>query len=87
MNLSINKSERGFAMALQLKKLDITMKSALDAFIADWKREEIIPSTVNKYDGDMQRFVDYLDHFHKRIGTETIVLVYLDYFVDDIPNL
>ena len=47
-------------MALQLKKLDITMKSALDAFIADWKSEEIIPSTVNKYNGDMQRFVDYL---------------------------
>lgn len=48
-------------MALQLKKPDITMKAALDAFIADWKDEEIIPSTINKYEGDMQRFVDYLD--------------------------
>ena len=47
-------------MALQLKKLDISMKNALDAFIADWKDEEIIPSTINKYEGDVQQFVDYL---------------------------
>ena len=48
-------------MALELKKLDKGMKEALDAFIADWKDEEIIPSTLNKYEGDIQRFVDYLD--------------------------
>ena len=48
-------------MALQLKKLDTTMKTALDNFIADWKDEEIIPSTLNKYEGDIQQFVDYLD--------------------------
>ena len=47
-------------MALQLKKLDISMKNALDTFIADWKEEEIIPSTINKYEGDIQQFVDYL---------------------------
>ena len=47
-------------MALQLKKLDISMKNALDTFIADWKEEEIIPSTINKYEGDIQHFVDYL---------------------------
>ena len=40
-------------MALQLKKLDISMKNALDVYIADWKEEEIIPSTINKYDGDI----------------------------------
>ena len=48
-------------MALQLKKLDISMKNALDVYIADWKEEEIIPSTINKYDGDIQRFIQYLD--------------------------
>ena len=48
-------------MALQLKKLDISMKNALDAYIADWKEEEIIPSTINKYDGDIQRFIQSLD--------------------------
>lgn len=48
-------------MALQLKKLDNTMKDALDAFIADWKDEEIIPSTLNKYTGDIDAFVDYLN--------------------------
>ena len=48
-------------MALELKKLDKGMKDALDAFIADWKDEEIIPSTLNKYEGDIQRFIDYLD--------------------------
>ena len=48
-------------MALQLKKLDISMKNALDVYIADWKEEEIIPSTINKYDGDIQRFLQYLD--------------------------
>ncbi len=47
-------------MALELKKLDISMKERLDAYIADWKDEEIIPSTANKYEGDIQRFVDYL---------------------------
>ena len=35
-------------MALQLKKLDISMKNALDAYIADWKEEEIIPSFFSK---------------------------------------
>ncbi len=48
-------------MALQLKKLDNSMKDALDNFMADWKEEEIIPSTLNKYQGDIQRFIDYLD--------------------------
>ncbi|MBP0980281.1 MAG: GNAT family N-acetyltransferase [Oscillospiraceae bacterium] len=48
-------------MALLLKKLDSSMKERLDAYIADWKDEEIIPSTLNKYQGDIQQFVDYLD--------------------------
>ena len=48
-------------MALQLKKLDITMKNALEAYIADWKDEEIIPSTINKYDQNIEEFVAYLD--------------------------
>ncbi len=48
-------------MAVQLKRLDNSMKNAFDAFIADWKDEEIIPSTINKYEGDIQRFIQYLD--------------------------
>ena len=48
-------------MALQLKKLDSSMKDALDAYIADWQNEEIIPSTIHKYDGDILKFVEYLD--------------------------
>ena len=48
-------------MALQLKKLDIDMKGALDDFIADWKDEEIIPSTLQKYTGDIDEFLAHLD--------------------------
>ena len=48
-------------MALELKKLDKGMKESLDAFIADWKGEEIIPSTMNKYQGDIDEFIAYLD--------------------------
>ena len=48
-------------MALQLKKLDIDMKGALDDFIADWKDEEIIPSTLQKYTGDINEFLAHLD--------------------------
>ena len=48
-------------MALQLKKLDIDMKGALDDFIADWKDEEIIPSTLQKYTGNIDEFLAHLD--------------------------
>ena len=48
-------------MALQLKKLDISMKGALEDYIADWKDEEIIPSTLQKYKGNMEEFLGYLD--------------------------
>ena len=48
-------------MALQLKRLDIDMKGALDDFIADWKDEEIIPSTLQKYTGDIDEFLAQLD--------------------------
>ena len=48
-------------MALQLKRLDIDMKGALDDFIADWKDEEIIPSTLQKYTGDINEFLAHLD--------------------------
>ena len=49
MNLSV--SERRRLMSLQLKKLDESMKGALADFMADWKDEEIIPSTLQKYTG------------------------------------
>ena len=48
-------------MALQLKKLDHSMKGALNDFIADWKDEEIIPSTLQKYAQDFDGFMAYLD--------------------------
>ena len=48
-------------MALQLKRLDIDMKGALDDFIADWKDEEIIPSTLQKYTGNIDEFLAHLD--------------------------
>lgn len=48
-------------MALQLKKLDISMKGALDDFMADWKDEAVIPSTMQKYTGNIEEFVAYLD--------------------------
>lgn len=48
-------------MALQLKKLDQSMKGALADFIADWKDEEIIPSTLQKYSLGFEEFMAHLD--------------------------
>ena len=48
-------------MALQLKKLDESMKGALADFIADWKDEEIIPSTLQKYSLGFDEFMAHLD--------------------------
>ncbi len=48
-------------MGLQLKKLDSTMKNALDAYVASWGEEEVIPSTLHKYENNIEEFVAYLD--------------------------
>ncbi len=47
-------------MALRLKKLDESMKGALADFIADWKDEEIIPSTLQKYSLGFEEFAAHL---------------------------
>ncbi|MBR4036773.1 MAG: GNAT family N-acetyltransferase [Oscillospiraceae bacterium] len=47
-------------MALKLKKLDDSMKGALADFIADWKDEAIIPSTLQKYSLGFEGFIDHL---------------------------
>lgn len=52
-------------MALQLKKLDNSMKGALDDFISDWKDEEIIPSTLQKYSMGFDEFMKYLETMEK----------------------
>jgi predicted acetyltransferase len=59
MNLSV--SERRRLMALQLKKLDESMKGALADFMADWKDEEIIPSTLQKYSLGFDELMAHLD--------------------------
>ena len=48
-------------MALQLKKLDESMKGALADFMADWKDEEIIPSTLQKYSLGFDELMSHLD--------------------------
>lgn len=48
-------------MALQLKKLDESMKGALADFMADWKDEEIIPSTLQKYSLGFDELMAHLD--------------------------
>ena len=48
-------------MALQLKKLDESMKGALADFMADWKDEEIIPSTLQKYSLGFDELMANLD--------------------------
>ena len=35
-------------MSLQLKKLDESMKEALADFMADWKDERVVPSSLQK---------------------------------------
>lgn len=47
-------------MALQLKKLDKSMEVALADFIADWKDEEIIPSTLQKFSLGFEEFAAHL---------------------------
>ncbi len=48
-------------MALQLKKLDESMKGALADFITDWKDENIIPSTLQKYSLGFDGFMEHLN--------------------------
>ena len=52
-------------MALQLKKINSVTKEALDVFTAGWQGEEIIPSTINKYNGDMEEFRAYVETMEK----------------------
>lgn len=49
------------SMALQLKKLDNSMEGALADFMADWKDEEVIPSSLQKYEKGFAEFTAYLD--------------------------
>ena len=52
-------------MALQLKKTDSVTKEALDRFTAGWQGEEIIPSTLQKYTGDMAEFAQLVETMEK----------------------
>lgn len=52
-------------MALQLKKIDTITKEALDRYIEGWQGEEIIPSTLQKYKGDMAEFAAHVDTMEK----------------------
>ena len=49
------------SMALMLKKLDNTMETAIADFMADWKDEEVIPSSLQKYKGGFSALSEYLD--------------------------
>jgi len=48
-------------MTLQLKKLDKSMETALADYIADWKDEDIIPSTLQKYSLGFDGFMNHLN--------------------------
>ncbi len=52
-------------MALQLKKLDESMKEALADFMADWKDERVVPSSLQKYDNGFEALAEYLDTMEK----------------------
>ena len=52
-------------MSLQLKKLDESMKEALANFMADWKDERVVPSSLQKYSGGYEALAEYLDTMEK----------------------